>query len=213
MSEKIIFLEKVSNLFFENGAKAVTMDDVAKHVSISKRTLYEEYVNKEALLTAILDFKLEKVIDTMKNIAAENTNAIEKILIREKDFEKFSSTNQSVFVRQLLKYYPALFDQHILNMNEKISDILFKNIIKGRTEGLYRENFNESLYIRFFLQIMLSFENSVLFENEQCQRSQFCFEGVTFYLYSITTEKGRKILAKINTQRESGNENQIIKEN
>lgn len=201
MSEKTVFLDKVSDLFFENGAKAVTMDDVAKHVSISKRTLYEEYTNKEELLRAILDFKLQKVIDTMKSIEAENTNSIEKILIRDKDFEKFSSTNQSVFIRQLLKYYPAIFDQHILNMNEKISEILFKNIDNGRKEGFYRQNFNESLYIRFFLQIMLSFENSVLFENEQCERSQFCHEGVTFYLYSITTEKGRQVLDKINSQR------------
>ena len=213
MSEKTIFLEKVSDLFFENGAKAVTMDDVAKHVSISKRTLYEEYTNKEELLTAILDFKLQKVIDTLKSIEAENTNAIEKILIREKNFEKFSNTNQSVFIRQLVKYYPAIFDHHILTMNEKISEILFNNIEKGRIEGLYRENFNESLYTRFFLQLMLSFENSVLFENEQCERSQFCFESVMFYLHSITTENGRQILAKINFERDFKSDDQIIKEN
>lgn len=200
MSEKTIFLEKVSELFFENGAKAVTMDDVAKHVSISKRTLYEAYTNKEELLTAILDFKLQNVIDTIKTIDAENTNAIEKVLVRDKNFEKFSSTNQSVFIRQLLKYYPAIFDQHILNMNDKISEVLLKNIEKGREEGLYRADFNESLYIRFFLQIMLSFENSVLFENEQCERSNFCFEGVLFYLYSISTEKGREILEKVKFQ-------------
>lgn len=207
MSEKTIFLEKVSELFFENGAKAVTMDDVAKHVSISKRTLYETYTNKEELLTAILDFKLQTVIDTMKSIEAENTNSIEKILIRDKDIEKFSSTNQSVFIRQLIKYYPAIFDQHILNMNEKISEIFLKNIENGRKEGLYRDNFNESLYIRFFLQIMLSFESSILFENELCERTQFCNEGVTFYLYSITTEKGRKILEKISFERKFRTEN------
>jgi hypothetical protein len=143
----------------------------------------------------------------MKSIEAENTNSIEKILIRDKDFEKFSSTNQSVFIRQLLKYYPAIFDQHILNMNEKISEILLKNIEKGRVEGIYREDFNESLYIRFLLQLMLSFENSVLFEDEQCERSHFCFEGVTFYLYSITTEKGRQILEKVFSERKFGNEN------
>lgn len=201
MNEKTNFLKKVSELFFENGAKAVTMDDVAKHFSISKRTLYEEYTNKEELLTAILDFKLQNVIDTMKSIEAENTNSIEKIIIREKDFEKFSSTNQSVFIRQLLKYYPVIFDDHVRNMNEKISEILMKNIEKGRLEGLYRADFNESLYIRFFLQIMLSFENSVLFENELCERSHFCNEGATFYLYSITTEKGRMILENVKSER------------
>lgn len=197
MSDKNLFLTKVSELFLQNGAKAVTMDDVAKHMAISKRTLYQDYSNKEALLSAILNYKLESIISAIHLKDVENSNAIEKVLIRDENFEKFSTTNQSVFIRQLIKYYPVIFDQYILDMSAKISQILLKNIEAGRKEGLYRENFNESLHIRFFLQIMLSFENSILFENEQCDRSYFCAEGVFFYLYSITTEKGRQILDQL----------------
>lgn len=198
MSEKNDFLDKVSELFFENGAKAVTMDDVAKHFAISKRTLYEEYKNKETLLEAVLNWKLQEVITTINSLDVENNNAVEKILLGEKDFEKFSNTNQSVFIRQLIKYYPAIFEQHILNMNEQIAIILTKNIELGRLQGLYRENFNEGLYIKFFLQLMLSFESSPLFESEQCDRGYFCYQGVMFYLQSITTEKGRIVLEKMN---------------
>lgn len=197
MNDQEIFLRKVSELFFENGAKAVTMDDVAKHHAISKRTLYEEYKNKEELLGAVLDWKLEQIIQTINGLETEKVNAIDRILLRDKDFEKFSCTNQSVFIRQLIKYYPAIFDQHITRMNSEISVVLKKNIEVGRQQGLYRETFNEDLYIRFFLQLMLSFENSPLFAEQQEERAEFCFEGVVFYLQAITTEKGRKILDKV----------------
>lgn len=43
-------LATAMNEFYTKGIKAVKMDDIAKRLSISKRTLYEIYQNKEELL-------------------------------------------------------------------------------------------------------------------------------------------------------------------
>ena len=37
-------------MFFRNGIRQVKMDDIASKLSISKRTLYEIFANKEELL-------------------------------------------------------------------------------------------------------------------------------------------------------------------
>lgn len=42
-------------LFFDRGIKAVSMDEVAKSVGISKRTLYETFASKDALLVSCFD--------------------------------------------------------------------------------------------------------------------------------------------------------------
>ena len=47
--------EESIKLFFGRGIKAVSMDDVAKSVGISKRTLYETFASKDALLVSCLD--------------------------------------------------------------------------------------------------------------------------------------------------------------
>ena len=50
-------LETAMKLFVEQGVKAVKMDDVAQALTISKRTLYELYKDKEELLyQGILQF-------------------------------------------------------------------------------------------------------------------------------------------------------------
>ena len=46
MEEKTNFLSKATQLFIENGAKFVTMDEIAKEFGISKKTLYQKYKNK-----------------------------------------------------------------------------------------------------------------------------------------------------------------------
>ena len=48
LSENI--LHTALKLFWKKGIKAVKMDDIAAQMSISKRTLYELYRNKEVLL-------------------------------------------------------------------------------------------------------------------------------------------------------------------
>lgn len=198
MSENTEFLKKVSDLFVDNGAKTLTMDDIAKEFAISKKTLYQQYKNKEELLEAVLEYQLNSVIENIHLIDNSSCNAIERMILPEKDFENFSRTNKSLFVRQLLKYYPAIFNQHIINMNKKISKLLILNVENGREQGLYRNGFDEKLYIKFFLQLMLSYESSPLFEDEKIEREYFCFEAVMFYLHSIATDKGRNYLRKIN---------------
>ena len=201
MSDNKDFLKKVSELFLDNGAKTLTMDDIAKEFSISKKTLYQQYKNKEELLEAVLEFKLNTIIENIHLIDNSTDNAIEKMILPEKDFENFSRTNKSLFIRQLLKYYPAIFNQHIIiNMNQKISKLLILNVENGREQGLYRNDFDEKLYIKFFLQIMLSYESSPLFEDEEIDRECFCFEAVMFYLHSIATDKGKLFLKKIKYQ-------------
>ena len=53
LQEKII--EASVTLFFKSGIKAVSMDDVARQVGISKRTLYEYFSSKDVLLVACID--------------------------------------------------------------------------------------------------------------------------------------------------------------
>jgi AcrR family transcriptional regulator len=50
MDDKKCFLEKLFKLFQVYGAKTLTMDDIAKEFSISKKTLYQKYSHKEDLI-------------------------------------------------------------------------------------------------------------------------------------------------------------------
>jgi len=202
MSSNKEFLLKVADLFAENGAKTLTMDDIAKEFSMSKKTLYQLYKNKEDLLTEVLDHKLDLVIETLLLNDSKTDNAIERMFLREKDFENISRTNKTTFIRQLIKYYPSIYNLHILSIDEKISKIITHNIKLGRQQGYYRTDFDERLYIKFLLQLMFSYENSPLFENEKNDRQCFCFEVMVFYIHSIATTKGKDFLQDFNFKME-----------
>ncbi|MDY3472895.1 TetR/AcrR family transcriptional regulator [Riemerella anatipestifer] len=198
MEDRIIFLKKVSELFVQNGAKSLTMDDIAKAFSISKKTLYQNYKNKEVLLEEVLDFLLKQLLEQLKAEEEKSLNPIEKMLLREPKIEQISENNRTVFVRQLIKYYPEIYNMHIVNVYKGIYEILKHNVIKGREQGLYEKDFDIETYAKYFLELMFAFDSSPLFEEEQkIGRSNYCQGVVRFYLNAIVTPKGKEFLNQL----------------
>lgn len=197
MEKDTELLDKVTELFLQNGAKTVTMDDIAQELKISKKTLYQKYQNKEALLEEVLTYKLEKVIVKMKNLDETIDNAVERMFARDEDMERASRTNDSIMLRQLIKYYPQIFNKHMLYFSDKLSEILVHNIERGRKQGLYREDFDAHFYSKLFFQITMTYDNSPFLDTTQISRTQYQQESLFFYMNAITTEEGRKILKKI----------------
>lgn len=197
MEDDTNFLEKATELFVEYGAKTLTMDDVAKEFGISKKTLYQKYKNKETLLEAVLDFKLKGIIDKLQRTEVEVENAVERMFCRDEQINKAVSSNQTNLVKQLIKYYPAIFQKHMMNFSGKFSKVLENNIIRGREQGYYRENFNASIYARLFFHLMMSYDSSPYLEEENFEREEFKEEAMMFFMNAITTEKGKEIIRKI----------------
>lgn len=173
MEKDTELLNKVSDLFIENGAKTVTMDDIAQKLKISKKTLYQKYQNKEVLLEEVLAYKLEVVLDKMRNLDKTIENAVERMFKRDSDIERASRTNDSIMLRQLIKYYPQIFNKHMLYFSEKLSEILMHNIERGRKQGLYRKDFNAELYAKLYFQMTMTYDNSPYLDTKQISRATY----------------------------------------
>ena len=195
--KKTIFLSKATQLFIENGAKSVTMDEIAKEFGISKKTLYQKYKNKEELLEEVLKYKLQEVIERLKYLDENIDNAVARMFCRDEEIDKVSHSNNNILIRQLLKYYPAIFHKHMLNFSTKFSEVLVHNIEKGRKQGLYREDFDPELYAKLFFQLVMSYDSSPYFDVELIERENFMQETMFFYLNAITNEKGKEVLKNL----------------
>jgi AcrR family transcriptional regulator len=184
-------------LFVEHGSKSLTMDDIAREFGMSKKTLYQKYINKEALLEEVLDFKLESVIEKMQNLNTEIENAVERMCFRDKQIENAVSANKTMMIRQLMKYYPKIFDKHIHKFSDRFSDVLVNNIERGREQGYYRKDFDAEFYAKLFFHLIISYDASPYFDTEEIDRCFFQNEIMMFYMNAITTERGKEILKTI----------------
>ena len=128
-----------SRMFITQGCKDVTMDDVAKKLRMSKRTLYEIFGDKETLLNECTEY----IIQSDKVLAQQ--------LYKAKDFDDFF-----VLIRNIRQQQNIIFDihQHFSNELRKYYPNVFRKQVimhsKERLEGVKQTltNFKQQRIIR-----------------------------------------------------------------
>ncbi len=190
------FLEEVSELYLNHGAKNLTMDFIAKHFGISKKTLYQHYENKEILLHDVLQKHLKTIISTIEQRESCSNCPIESMLHHESCIQEMMDSRRDIFWQQIQQYYPKVAAEHYEEIYKFVADLFVKNIHKGRAMKIYREDFNEKTYLRMLLALMATYEVHPLITQKltSLSRKEYSDEVIRMYLHSIVTEKGREIL-------------------
>ena len=67
-------------MFYKQGIKQVRMDDIAKELTISKRTLYEIFNDKETLLLECIKYKHQQEESYLQALDLSNANVLEVVL-------------------------------------------------------------------------------------------------------------------------------------
>ena len=141
-------LEAAMRAFAQRGIRAVKMDDVASELSISKRTVYEIFNNKESLLFE----GMKKYYAERQALAREETSQCENVMeimvaIYRMKVEEFRQTNPLFFV-DLVKY-PKV-SRFLNQQNQQMRKDLLKFMERGIYEGYFREDINYELAGRLF---------------------------------------------------------------
>lgn len=141
-------LSSAMTLFAKNGIKAVKMDDIARSLGISKRTLYEIYENKEILLFEGIKSYTRQREQEMNEFSSRNKNVMDIILhVYIQKVEELSQTNPK-FYDDIVKY-PNVLDYLKSNREEnrkRLSDFL----VKGTDEGYFRQDVDHELVALLF---------------------------------------------------------------
>lgn len=198
--ERIV--HKAHELFMRYGIRSVSMDEIAAHLGISKKTIYQFYADKEALVEGVLDIELTKNIsfcNTQNNICE---NAIHEILLaKEMAQEMFMQLNPSV-IYDMEKYHPKAFKKFSEYKNTFLYDAMINNIERGKKEELYRPELNPDVIAKFRIASIFWLFNAEIFPQNKYKMSKVLEEITDHFLYGLTTPKGQKYIQKYNHERQ-----------
>ena len=187
-------METVLSLFYSRGCKAVTMDEIASAAGISKRTLYEQFSDKESLLEAGIQWWNQRSQREVEVITAGAENTLE-ILLRIHQFQSEQMVQMSIdLVSDIKKYYPRVFKNTILASKEMHRERTREFLMRGQAEGLFRTDINIDL-INDLFQMMFFFihDNNMALIRRYSSGEFFRCTAICF-IRGISTEKGIKYL-------------------
>lgn len=148
IKERII--EEASVLFGRTGIKSTTMDDIAHHLGISKRTIYENFKDKEALLTACIDRLHVENMTFSEKIFQSAGNVAEAILILLQKSSEQATQWQFNMLNDIRKYYPQVYTNGLLRVHADKHKKMKELVQRGMDEGVFRDTLNPQIIAHFF---------------------------------------------------------------
>ena len=108
MTQKENIIHHASKMFVEQGIKAVRMDDIAQELSISKRTLYELFNDKEELLYQSIRYYSEDLHNRRKEHISNIDNPLEVMVVSLRDMIDAAPLAGRIR-RNMRRFYPSVY--------------------------------------------------------------------------------------------------------
>ena len=184
-------VKRAAEMFAEFGVKSVRMDDVARDMAISKRTLYELFADKQELLYHGIKYLFASEAEKIMSCVDIQNGGIPAL------FEMFDMMADNGPVRQrimenLRKFYPELFNRIMIENRDYGLEKLRGHINRLVELGLVSESVNVDLSVTMFYYTssgLMRQQGRLVLPNGVTERDAFRYTIVNFFR-GIATLKG-----------------------
>lgn len=184
--QKLHIIETASHAFSREGIRNVTMDDIAHRLSISKRTLYQIFTDKESLLLECVAYHEEKERECLEQMVGEADNVLDMVLsVFARKMQRLDDIKPEFFTE--IAKYPSVID-YIEKRQREDEDNAIEFLQKGVEQGFFREDINFSIVIRYITNGMNTIIRAGLID-EFSQREIF-FNTAMVIIRGCATMKG-----------------------
>jgi AcrR family transcriptional regulator len=195
LSLKSKILDSAMLDFAQRGIKSVKMDDIAKGLNISKRTLYELYENKEILLYECIKKAKAQDEREMLTMMSQHDNVIDIILnIYKIKIEQFKQVTPQFYsdLEKFPKVMSYLEEQH-----ERDRVLQKEFIVRGVEEGYFRKDVDIDIVIIMFDALSQYVRRTRLYNQYPVKD---IFNNMLFISFrGICTQKGIEVIDRFLT--------------
>lgn len=182
------------DLFLQAGIKSVTMDDIAKHLGMSKKTIYQFFKDKNELVVALVKKKLKEDEDQMLEFMSRSTNVIEEMINMTKCSEEMFSRINPIVIHDMQKYHPEAWKEFQNFKSDVLVSTLEELLTKGIQQGYIRPEIDVKIIARMRVNTVELGFNTSLFPVAEFNTWKIQVQFLDHFNYGICTLKGYKLL-------------------
>lgn len=132
-------LEELESLFFANGFRTITVDELASRLKCSKRTLYELAPSKQELFILVIESWLERIRHLGWQGALQHDDPEKRIMAYLEPGVTESRPASRQFLADLQSYRPALalLEAHQAQRTKVLMEIVEDGIRRGRFKPVH----------------------------------------------------------------------------
>ncbi len=203
MENKEKIAASAAMLFMRYGVRSVTMDDVARELAMSKKTLYQSFSNKDELIEEVAKGHIAMEKKEFEEIAENSKNAIDELHQLTGCVRRAMENMNPSLLFDLQKYHPAAWDMFLSFKTEFIQSHVRNNIERGMTEGYYREELNADVLAKIRMeQVQLVFDPKI-FPPTKYSIVEVQMIVLDHFIHGLLSDKGRKVFKEFQSSLKS----------
>lgn len=192
MDIKDRILEKAGELFFQYGIKNISMDELASSLGMSKRTIYENFKDKEEILRSLL-IKLRNERDEAFSVYTTDKYNVVEVFIQVIEIQKAMPVSNSKFFQDIIKYYPKI--SKMMQENMKENNVLIQDFLcKGIDQGYIRDDLNIAVTAFLVEDSTYTYMRASFIDQPPFSFAELFYTMMINFVRGILTEKGIKII-------------------
>ncbi|HAR19950.1 MAG TPA: TetR/AcrR family transcriptional regulator [Cytophagales bacterium] len=185
-------LQGAAELFLRYGVKSITMDEIARHISVSKKTIYQHFADKDELVITFTRMVLEQQKSEMIHLENNGTNVMESLRdLSEFLRNKVCNINPSLLF-DLKKYFPQAWKTFTEHKKTFLKDHLKRLLERGMKEGYFRANLNMNIISKMRIEQVEMIFNPDVFSETEFNISEVHIQLFQHFVYGICTLKGHE---------------------
>lgn len=187
-------LTEATNLFFQNGIRDITMDNIAEKLGISKRTIYETFKNKSELLINCFEEYSKERYKANEEIIKNSHNVLAAICSFIQSGAMAIDLLNPAFFTDMRKYHNDIWVMATKQQNEKNYNLAYRLLRKGINEGIFRKDINIDIVVKLILEQMKLLVDNEVFSSDKYSRSEVFKNMVINFIRGIATNRGIELI-------------------
>ncbi|MFY0253405.1 TetR/AcrR family transcriptional regulator [Chitinophaga sp. 30R24] len=186
-------MDTAFSLFRQFGTRAITMNDIAERMGISKKTLYAHFIDKDDMvLQAISRFiyiiNEESIADREKA-----RDAIEELFLVMDMIDRRLRNMNPVILLDLQKFHARAWQVFIDYQNNTLAAMIRENMERGIREGVYRASLDIKILTQYRVHAcMMCFQPEVFPGSYDMNKVQKVL--LENFLYGVASLKGYQLI-------------------
>lgn len=173
------------------------MDDLARQLGISKKTLYNHFSDKKDVVKKVIHHLIHvQKCGISEVVNKASTNAIDKLLMMTRFFAEHLKNSNAALSYDLQKYYPEIWDEVLEFKREEIYKHIIDNVETGIKEGLYRDDMNYEIIARAYVSRMEMYQTDLWQPLDKYSLTDVFRTLFIYHIRGISNAKGINYLEK-----------------
>ncbi|MBL4594133.1 MAG: TetR/AcrR family transcriptional regulator, partial [Flavobacteriales bacterium] len=177
-------------LFMKYGIKSLTMDDIARHLHISKKTLYLYVNDKKDLVKKGMEFAISGKQETVCEAIGASATAIDELIGITRCVSASLGEMHPSVLYDIQKYHPFAWELLMKHKTEFIYGVMLDNLKRGVKEKYYRKNINPDVVASIYITMMDTIMNPEHPITKKMNIEKLHLEVINYHLNGICNQKG-----------------------